>query len=310
MRSRIWVAILLAAFGWGTGGVANRAALLEGVDAFTIIALRMVMAATLLFAYLWLVGDRPTRRPAIWLRGAILGVAGMALPMIVFTLALNHISAGLAGIIIALTAIATVIWAHFILEGERLDTRVIGGMLLGLSGVVTLLMAGDTGIAGGNLVRGGVLALIGVVMTGFTSAMSRKYMLRYTIFDLAGPEFASGAAIGLLAWPLFGTLDLGGLTIEAWLLIAYLGLAGTVLPFLAFLWASQLASATRVAVVGYLVPLISLTAGIVFLDERVTWMMALGGGLIVTGALIVDRVEATRGTEASEAQESARGRPR
>ena len=299
MRSRVWLAILLSAFGWGSGGVATRAALIEGADAYTIIALRLITAAILLFAYLWLARRGSSRRPEIWWRGGVLGVAGMAVPMILFTLALNHISTGLAGMIIALIAIVTVIWAHFILEDEHLDARVIRGMLLGLTGVVILLLAGNTGIAGGgNLIRGGALALGGVALTGFTSALSRKYMLSHSVFDLAGPEFAFGAAVGLLAWPLFGHLDLSGLTPEAWLLIAYLGVVGTTLPFLAFLWASQLASATRVAVVGYLVPVISLTGGIVFLDEQLSWLMALGGALIAAGAVAVDRVETARGAEA------------
>jgi drug/metabolite transporter (DMT)-like permease len=295
VRSRIWLAILLASFGWGSGAVANRAALLEGVDSFTIIALRLTTAAFLLFGYLWLTGTGPTRRPEIWLRGGLLGITGMGVPMIAFTLALNHISAGLAAMVIALTAIVTGVWAHFLLESERLDPRVIGGMLIGLGGAVTLVIAGDSGIdGGGNLLRGGAFTFAGVILTGFSSALSRRYMLRYPILDFGGPQYALGAVVGLVAWLVFGRFDLAGLTAEAWLLIAYLGVVGTTLPFLAFLWASQLATATRVAVVGYLVPMITLIGGIVFLDEQLTWLMALGGGLIAAGVLIVDRIEAAR----------------
>jgi drug/metabolite transporter (DMT)-like permease len=300
MRSRIWLAICLAVFGWGSSGVANRAALLEGADAYTIIALRFMMAVVVLFAYFWLSQTAPTRRPEIWWRGGLLGLVGMVIPTLLFTLALNHISTGLNGIIIGLIAIATVVWAHFILEGERLDWRVIGGMLVGLSGVVTLVLSGETGIAdGGNLMRGGSLTLGGVVVGGLGSALSRKYMLRYSILDFAGPQFVVGAAVGLLAWPVFGHFDLDGFTLEIWLLITYVGVVGTTVPFLAFLWASRLGTATRVAVVGYLTPLISLSGGIIFLDEQLAWLMALGGALIATGVLIVDRVEASRRSGAS-----------
>jgi drug/metabolite transporter (DMT)-like permease len=300
MHSRMWLAILLAAFGWGSAVVAMRAALLEGADAYTINALRFTIAAVVLFSYFWLSRTAPTPRPDIWWRGGLLGLVVMAGPTILFTLALNHISAGLSGMIIGLMAIATAMWAHFILVGERLHPRVIGGMLVGLSGVVILVLSGETGIAGGgNLVRGGSLVLGGVVVAGLGSTLSRKYMLRYSILDFAGPQFVGGAAVALLAWAAFGHFDLGGFTVKVWLLIAYLGVVGTTVPYMAFLWASQLGTATRVAVVGYLVPLITLFGGIIFLDEQLAWLMALGGTLIATGVVIVDRVEASRRSSAS-----------
>ncbi len=295
MKYRIWVAIALAAFGWGSGSVANRAALVQGADAHTLIALRLAIAAILLFAYLWLSGRGLTRRPLIWWRGGLLGVVGMGAPMTLFTHALKHISVGLSGLIMTSAAIVTVGWAHLLLDGERLVPRVVGGMLVGMSGVATLLLAGETGIiGGGNLLRGVSLVLAGAIATGFTSALSRKYMLHHSVLDFAGPQFAFGAVVGLLAWPLLGDMDLGGMTVQVWLLLAYLGLVGTTVPFLAFLWASQLSSATRVAVVSYIVPIFSLVGGIVFLDERLSWFMALGGALIVGGVIIVDRIEASR----------------
>jgi drug/metabolite transporter (DMT)-like permease len=300
MRSRIWLAIALAALGWGSSGVASRAALLEGADAFTLIALRSAIAVFVLFSYLTLSRTAPTRQPGIWWRGGLLGLVGMTVPSLLFTHALNHISAGLRGMIIGLSAITTVVWAHFILEGERLQPRVIGGMLLGLSGVVMLVLSAETGIAGGgSLVRGGSLALSGVVAGGLGNALSRKYMLRYSILDLAGPQFVGGAAFGLLAWLVFGHFDLGGFTLKVWLLIVYLGVVGTTMPFLALLWASRLGTATRVSSIGYLIPLIALSGGIIFLDERLTLSMAFGGALIATGVLIVDRVEASRRSAAS-----------
>ena len=297
MRSRIWLAISLSAIGFGTGGVANRAALLEGADAYTIIALRMVLATTILFGYLLWKRRGLSRSRRVWWRAWVLGVVGLGIPMILLTLAVNYVSAGLVGLAIGLSSIITVLWAHFLLEGERLDIKVMAGMLVGLSGVIVLLVGGDTGIIGGNFLRGGSMALGGVVLTGLTSALARRYMLSHSVLDLAGPEFLLGTAVGLAAWPVFGHFDLGSLTASAWLLIAYLGVVGTIVPFLAFLWASQLASATRVSVVGYIVPVIALAGGVVFLDERVTWLIAIGGALITVGVVVVDRVEASRGAE-------------
>ena len=52
MQIRIWAALLAAAAGWGTTGVATRAALDAGVPPVAMVAIRSVIAAALLLAVL------------------------------------------------------------------------------------------------------------------------------------------------------------------------------------------------------------------------------------------------------------------
>lgn len=295
MRYRIWVALGLSAFGWGSGNIANRVALVDGVDAYTIIALRLVLAGVLVLGYLQATRQGPGRRWDLWWRGGLLGLAAQGIPMVFITLGLNHISAGLSGMLIGLAPIVTLIWAHFMLRGERLVPTVVLGMMVALGGVSTLVLAGDTGIAGGgDLALGAGLTIVAVIMYGIGGGLTRLFVLNHSVLGLAGPQFVVAMVVGLVSWLAFGAVEIGSVTAKGWLMIVYLGVVATALPYLAFLWASRLATATRASVVGYLIPPISVVGGIIFLSEELTWLMALGGLLVAIGVVVVDHAEARR----------------
>lgn len=293
MQARVWIAILLASLGWGTSGVAVRGALLEGVPPFTIIPVRFVVASLALLAVVLMRGrGLPVGRHP-WRRGAVLGVVNMAGPTIFLTLALQYISAGLGGLLVALSPILTAVAAHLLLADERLQQAKLAGLGVSLGGVAVLLLSGETGIAGGggNPLLGGALSLIGVSFIAAGSVYSRKFAVHHPVLDLAVPQFLVGAVTALAAaawveWPQFA-----GVTAAGWLLMLYIALIGTVLPFLMFLRVVQHASATKASLIGYLVPIVGVLGGMLALDERVTLGIAAGGVLILLGVLMVDRAE-------------------
>ena len=83
----------------------------------------------------------------------------------------------------------------------------------------------------------------------------------------------------------------GAISTWGWMLITYMTVVGSVTPFLLFFWLLQQVSATKASLVGYIVPLISLVSGIVLLDEKLQFGIAVGGVLIVIGVVLTDRSE-------------------
>ena len=61
---------------------------------------------------------------------------------------------------------------------------------------------------------------------------------------------------------------------------------GTFMPFLLFFWMLQRVSATTASLPSYLIPVIALAGGALLLDEQVTWLMAVGGALILAGVVL------------------------
>jgi len=295
-RKKIWTTLLLAALGWGTGSVATRSLLLHDVDPFTLISIRFAAAAVILVGWLWW-RHRLTLNRGAWLAGLVIGTVNMSAPTVFFTLALENISAGLGGLLITLIPIVTSAWAHFVLTDEPFTLRKLGGSAVAFAGVAVLIATGEAGFAGGNILVGVGWSSVGILLASLGGVLSRMYTQRYSVMDLAGPQFVACAIGVLLIWPLFGTTPLASISSVSWGLLAYMATIGTVLPYLAFLWVVRHTSATRASLVGYLVPLVSLAVGALFLAEQINAIIGIAALLILIGVVMVDRAEPTRPVE-------------
>jgi drug/metabolite transporter (DMT)-like permease len=291
-RRRIWAALLVASLGWGTGGVASRAALLMGVAPITLTALRTSMAALAVIAYLLATGKpRPTTRRH-WQVGLILGTVSLAAPFLFFTLSLQYVSAGFSGLFTALIPAATAVWAHALLAGEPLHLRKAAGLSVAFAGAGLLMLSGESGIAtGGRPLLGSGFALVAVACASFGGVYAKRHTGSYSIMELLGPQFAAGAvalAVASLVLEGLSAVEVPG---RAWAVIIYLALASSFLPFVLFYWVLQRATATRASLVGYIVPIIAVTTGVLVLSEQLTAGMVSGGALILLGVVLVDRLE-------------------
>lgn len=121
-----------ATFGWGTGAVLTRALLVRHVNTWTLIPLRMVVALATLLVLVVFVPRFRTTSPVAWRRGLVLGTVAMAFPMVFMTLGLEDLPVSLGGLLVALVPIATIMAAHFLVDGERFQIRSLPGLLLAL----------------------------------------------------------------------------------------------------------------------------------------------------------------------------------
>ena len=144
VRARIWVAIVVSSLGWGTAGIATRAALREGVGPYTIIGMRILIAAAAVFAYR-LLRHRALPDRRLWLLGGVIGLTNITAPYILFTLAVQHASAGFLGLLITNIPLATAVWAHFLLPDEKMNRHKAFGLSLAVAGVALLLATGRLG---------------------------------------------------------------------------------------------------------------------------------------------------------------------
>lgn len=288
MSRSAWIAFVVAAIGWGTGGVAVRAAFDEGVGPWTTVALRVGIAAICVFVFL---ASRGLRRPdRLTMKiGLVLAVTNLLIPYVLFTFAYEEASAGFVGLFAALIPLATAVYAHFMLTDERLNTGKIIGLAVGFTGVAALLISGDSGLGSeGKPLVAAVLALLSVAAIGYAGAYAKRYAGRYDPLEITGLQFSLSAVILIPAMLLFEGMP-SSLTAPGWALVLYMAIASTFLPFYLFYRLVESAPITTVSLVGYLVPLVSLVAGVLLLGEQIESGIIIGGALILTGMIITDR---------------------
>lgn len=285
-----WTPILFATLGWGASSVLTRAAILQGVDSYTLVPIRMAFAMISLGIVIMATRRFGTRNAEAWKRGLVLGTVGMALPMFLMTLALEDLPVSLGGLLIALIPIATIGAAHFIVEGERFQLRSLPGFLIALAGSALLVGLGGEGVAGvGDLWRGAIVMVAGVIFAGIGGAYSRRFALEVPSDDLVLPQFTVNTVILFVLMPVVSDIDIASINGVSWLLLAGVGVVGTTLAFASFLVAAGMNPASRLALTGYAVPVVAVALAVVFLGEELTAPIIGGAVMIVLGVVLAER---------------------
>ncbi len=291
MLVRIWSAILLAALAWGTNGVATRAALNDGVPPVAMVTIRAILATLILYVLLRLRRRRPPSTLARWSTGLVQGVFQLSVPFILFTLAYENASAGFVGLFAALIPLGTAIVAHFMLPDEPLHLAKVAGLSVAFLGVAFLLLSGDSGLEeGGRPLVAAALSVAAVVSISYAGVYAKSHADDFDPMELTFMQFAIGIIVIGASMLAFEGLP-GEISTWGWMLIVYMTVVGSVIPFLIFFWLLQQVSATKASLVGYIVPLVALFAGIVLLDEKLQLGIGVGGLLIFVGVILTDRSE-------------------
>jgi drug/metabolite transporter (DMT)-like permease len=288
VRSHPWVPIGLTALGFSFSTVTAKALLLSGLTVWSIFPPRYLIGCAAAIG--WMAARRrlfsPTRSE--WGMGTVLGVLNLSGSSALLFLSTDLLPASVFSLLVGLIPLATVLAAHLIVPGEHLRARQLPGFGIALVGVA-VLARGDLGAIERGW-EGLAWAVGGVVLAGLGGAYARLYAIRAPAARLVVPQFVTGLASGLLiAWPLGGFSGLDGLGGITWLGLVAFGTVGTALPFICLLWASEVAPASRVALIGYIVPILGALGGIVFLDETATPALLIGGSLILIGVVVADR---------------------
>lgn len=220
----------------------------------------------------------------------MLGVVNVAAPTILMSVGTDLLPASVAGVLTALIPMATVAAAHLLVPGERFTLRRVPGLLLATAGVV-ILVAGPAPADSTVGVLGVGVFLTGVLMAGVGGALNRRFAMQTPAMSLVLAQFlAASLAVALIGIPLGGA-ELSGLAADQWARLALLSTVGTALPFFALLKASEIASAAKASLVGYIVPLLAAAISIAALGDPVSLPFLIGGGLILAGVVTADQAE-------------------
>lgn len=285
-----WTPLILAIFGWGLSNVLAKAILNTGLDTFTYLPIRYAIGLVALLLFLAVTRKLVMPGRDAWTKGAVLGLVNMAIPTLFMTRGLEYIPATVGSLLIALIPISTVLAAHFLVRGERFQPKTLPGLAVSLVGVAFLIGGGSAVVASfTDLAIGVSLTFAGVVLAGIGGAVSRRFTLQIPPARLVVPQFVFGLIALTMVLALFGSGGGSSINGTTWTLILAAGVLGTALPFAAFLFAAELNPASRLALSGYIVPVIAASGAVIFLGETLTALMILGALLILGGVFLSER---------------------
>ena len=282
-------AILVAAFMWGSGNVLSRSLLIEGVDEIFLVTVRVALIGSMLFLY-YLLFIREKFQMAILKEASITGMFSVFSVSWFFIYALQYISSGLVTLLISSAPVFTALWLKVLLKEEKISKIRYIAIAIGFIGILYLFITGETGLLDeGNILLGGSLAFFGVQCISLATVLNRKYAPKYKVVTWLSYQYPLVIVLSLIAYLIFD-IEPQSLSTSQIVRIGALVISN-LSAFTAFTWLIRRVSALQVASVDYLVPIVGVTAGVIFLNESFNSNVIVAAVFIFISLLLNTREE-------------------
>ena len=277
------------AIGFSGKAIIVKLAYRHGVDAITLLMLRMLLALPLFLALAWWAGrGRPplTGRERLAILG--LGFSGYYLASFLDFAGLAYVTASFERLILYLnpTIVLLLSWAMF---GRRVSLRQAGALAVSYAGVL-LVFDHELQVADANVWLGGALVLGSAVSYALYLVYSGEWVKRLGAMRLTGlaTSVACGFCIAqfLLTRPVSGLAELAP---AVWWLSVLNALACTFAPVLMVMMAIERMGAGIAAQTGMIGPMSTILMGVLILDEPLTGWVVAGTALVMGGVWLLAR---------------------
>ncbi len=210
---------------------------------------------------------------------------------------------GFAALIVAITPIWFLLLETFVFRGDRLSSRGLIGVALGIAGVAILFWPKFE-----HRATFGVMPLLGagtLLLSSFSwsvgSVLSRKWQMKVDPFSATGWEMLF-ASIGNAIVALFtGEYHHVVITRRGALAVLYLVVFGSWVGYSAYIWLLKHVPTPKVATYAYVNPLVAVFLGWFVLRERLDAFMFAGTIIIVAGVALVTTAKIHDGSRVESA---------
>jgi len=230
-----------------------------------------------------------------FIRFALLGILGLALSMLFGTWAVRLTLASDAALVNLAMPVTTALMAYLLL-GERMSS--IRAISFGLAIVGVLECSGinwkELNFTNPQFLMGNAFCFISVAGSSFYNTYSKPLLVRYSTYRLILYTY-SFALVFLLPITIYvepqSFRNMAHFSSMVWIGLIFLAVLRNFLALLIFLHVLKRLDATVAGLSNYLIPFFGvLTAGI-FLDEKLTSYMILGGLLVLASTLLMTVTE-------------------
>jgi len=311
-QPRAWKVLLAFAtiyLVWGSTFFAIRVGVRE-VPPFLLAGLRFLIAGGGLYAWMLARGTpSPTRRE--WAAASLLAVLIFVGDYGLVFWAERRVPSGITAVMLATIPVFMALAEIVFLRTQRLTLRLGLALLVGMGGVA-VLVGRTVSLGEAPVDTAGACALIVAALSWSIAApLSRKLPLPASKAMSSGAQMLAGGALLTLTAAMLG--EFRGFHVQAvsrgaWLALAYLIVAGSIVAFTAYVWLLHHESPTKVGTYAYVNPVIAVLLGY-FLGGEALGPRTIAGTLLVLVSVVVITTTPAKRAKASapvdDAQEFA-----
>jgi drug/metabolite transporter (DMT)-like permease len=263
-----WLLLFALVAMWGSAFMMTGIAV-RGFSPTVLVTVRLIIGAVLLGGLVLLRGMRFPMLGRFWLFSLLIALAGNCVPFWLISFGQQRIESGLAGILMGVMPLTTMVLAHFFVPGERLNVVKATGFAIGFAGLVVLLgPAALLELRGqGNTLLYELAILGGAVCYAIQAIVARHR-------PPADPQVAAAGVmvVGSLVMLPIGAPEAPAELAAApsgplWAMLA-LAVVATSIATVVFLKLVTVAGPSFTSFMNYLIPVWAVLMGMLFLGER------------------------------------------
>jgi drug/metabolite transporter (DMT)-like permease len=266
------------------------------IDAYGFILLR-VSGSMLLFWISWLFMPKEKIEPKDFPRIIAAAFFGVAFNMLTFFKGLSLTSPISASVIMVTTPMIVLVLSAIIIK-ERMQKRMVFGIILGLIGTAFLILYGKSIGSATNAALGNFLVLVNALSYGFYLIIVKKLMDKYNAFTFVKWIYLIGFLMVLpFGWSQFEMVDWTIVPSVIYWKIGFVVVFSTFITYLLNLLTMRELSPTTVAVFIYLQPLFATVFAIGLGKDDLSLVKIISAILIFTGVHLVTQKTSPKASE-------------
>ncbi len=288
MRGGSLARLFMLAGIWGSSYLWIKLAL-RGFSPIQLVLVRVALGAAVLLAICYVRSLRLPRGRGIWGHLVVAAFLANALPFTLFAVGELTVASAVAGILNSTMPIWAVVFALLVRAERRLTPLRAASVVVGFGGAVLVLAPWQ--LAGG---LGSVWGALACLCAAASYAAAYLYMEFFLVnrglpqLSLAAAQLCMATVLLLMVLPVAG-LHPVQLRADALAGVAVLGAMGTGIAYILNYRLIGDEGAGFVSLVGYLIPVVAVILGAVFLGESLGWNALAGTVLVLAGVGLARR---------------------
>ncbi|MDE6206681.1 MAG: DMT family transporter [Muribaculaceae bacterium] len=281
------VAMLGANVIWGLMSPVAKMVFAAGIVVPAVMVDFRVMGAALLFWLTSLFAPREHVPAADILRLFGAGMLGVLFNQGCFIFGVSMTSPGEASLVTTTMPMWVMLLAWLILR-EPITLKKAGGIVLGATGAIILIVNGGAAIGSGASATGDIIVLLAQLSYALYLTLYRNFIRRYSLITLMKWMFLSASVVALPAtWKWLAATDWLAIAPLEWAGIAYVAVCGTYIAYICIMIGQKRLRPTVVGMYNYVQPIVATATGIALGLDTFTPVKAVAVVLIFTGVWLV-----------------------
>ena len=272
---------------WGTTCLASK----EGVrymPPLQLAGMRQFIAGLCYVSYFIYRGEKwPTRKQ--WQSVVILSFLNFVIANGLSTWGVKFISAGLGAIIGAIFPLWLVVIGLFSSK-SKIPQRAIVGLLVGFGGVCIIFYEHLRDFMIADFRFGIFVSILATWGWAFGTIYTKKHAARFNpYFSIGLQMMIAGLALLATSYNSGNIIPVSAIPWQSWTAIAYLVVVGSLISFMAYLFALQNLRTEQASLYAYINPMVAVLLGWMIFSEELSIFIGIGGLVTLAGVYIVNR---------------------